>query len=187
MTDERCIGDPDFNFMGRAETMRNTIREFLIYDAVAPFEPFRYFFFIGFLVSLFALVFQTQLASYTGYVPLSIGGGGIGAARFLIDAYCPLALIYIILVLFGLSKERIIEVNLAVKRNKFAKNPVLLALICLLLAPYIFFIDHSVHLIEIFSLNKFINLLFAIPMFCYTTVQSFIIVVCSVISYQYNE
>ncbi|AXI01752.1 hypothetical protein [Aquirhabdus parva] len=134
------------------------------------------------MLSVIALVYKTELNGYTGYLPSSINSGGIGACRFLVDAYIPLVLIYFICVLMGLNKERIHQANLAIKRNKFAKKPVLLATIFLLVVPYIFFISHSPAMSSFFNLNKYGNLVVSIPLFSYSTVQSFTIVACSLLA-----
>ena len=135
---------------------------------------------------MIALVYKTELNGYTGYLPSSINSGGIGACRFLVDAYIPLVLVYMGCVVVGLSKERVHQANLAVKRNKFAKKPVLLASIFLLVVPYIFFISHSPAMSSFFNLNKYGNLVVSIPLFSYSTVQSFTIVACSVLARKFT-
>ncbi len=181
------IGEMAISMLDRARVWKNTINEIFIYDAVKLFEPFRYFFFIGgFVLSIIALVYKAELSSYSGYLPSSINSGGIGACRFLVDAYIPLVAIYMLCVVAKLSKERIQQANLAVKRNKFAKKPVILASILLLLVPYIFFISHSPAMSSFFNLNKYGNLIISIPLFSYSTVQAFTIVACSLLARRFE-
>ncbi len=156
----------------------NKIKEILLYGAVEPFEPFRYFFFSALLLSVLSLVFKSELAAYPGYLPVSIAGHGLGASRFLVDAYIPVMLVYLGVLIARLNPARINAVNHAVRTNKYAKHPLVLAVLVLLLAAYLYAMPHSMPVNRFFNINKFYNLLLGIPMFCYSSIQSISILLC---------
>lgn|GEM_PF-3512855 len=156
----------------------NKIKEILLYGAVEPFEPFRYFFLSALLLSILSLVFKDQLAAYPGYLPVTIAGHGLGASRFLVDAYFPIMLLYLSVLIARLNPERIAAVNHAVRTNKYAKHPLTLAVLVLVLAVYLYSMPHSMPVNRFFNINKFYNLLLGVPMFCYSTIQSIAILLC---------
>lgn len=157
------------------------ISRFTGYEFVRPFDLFRNFFWIGYVVSAVVFLVGSYFSKYPGYIGAAAVINGSGAAKFLIDSYFIVVFIYVIVIASKLNSDAIKKINSYAAGNESLRHPVLASILFFFGISYILFFKTDYSETLFVRMESFGFLLFWIPIYEYVTACAFSIIICRIL------
>lgn len=142
-----------------------------------PFQPFRGFFLMGYLLLIPVWLIPGLFSAWPGYTALAHAGASAGPGRFLIDLSFLLAGLSLLVVCYYLSPARLTEANALLDANRVHRYPVIGASFFFVQYPWLL-LGYEARGDWVYDLTgSLVFLSYAMPWFAYLFANSFVVLV----------